>query len=207
MKSWGHILKGEALSMETTPVAVRLVVLDVDIFPKISLVVVCADSGGERDGQHSGLSSLHPTRGTSMAPPWYSASAVYCGTLQVPTRMAWPVYGVVGNRGLALEDVVVGLEVVGSVGTTLDTADNEFDEGSMTIANVLIEVTVRVAAPVLARLATDEVDWAKQEQKRRKSQRHESNCIVAVEAHIRKTEEVVFPLREGATSADDWELL
>jgi hypothetical protein len=68
--------------METTPVAVRPVMLGV------LLVAVFADSGGERDGQHSGLSSLQPTRGTSMTAPPYSANAVYCGILQVPTRMA-----------------------------------------------------------------------------------------------------------------------
>jgi hypothetical protein len=56
------------------------------------------------------------------------------------------------------EDVIIGLEVVGSIGTTLDTTNDEFDEGSMTIANVLIEVTVTTVAPVLARLATDEVN-------------------------------------------------
>jgi hypothetical protein len=50
---------------------------------------------------------------------------------------------------------MIGLEVVGSIGTTLDTASDEFDDGSMTITNVLIEVTV---TPGLARLATDEVD-------------------------------------------------
>jgi hypothetical protein len=52
---------------------------------------------------------------------------------------------------------MIGLEVVGSIGTTLDTTNDECDEGSMTIANVLIVVTVTAVASVLARLA-DEVD-------------------------------------------------
>lgn len=55
------------------------------------------------------------------------------------------------------EDVMIGLEVVGSIGTTLDTTNDECDEGSMTIANVLIVVTVTAVASVLAKLA-DEVD-------------------------------------------------
>jgi hypothetical protein len=82
------MLKGEALSIETTPVAVRLVMLGFGVLLTITLISVLAESGGESEGQHSGLSSLHPIRGTSMTAPPYRDNLVYCGTLQVPTRIA-----------------------------------------------------------------------------------------------------------------------
>lgn len=91
MKSEGHMLRGEALSKDTTPLAVRAVALAEDVVVDLAIEGDVVDSGGESDGQHSGLSSLQPTRGTSMTEPSNNASPVYCGILHVPTKMAWPV--------------------------------------------------------------------------------------------------------------------
>lgn len=71
------MLRGEALSIEITPVAVKPVVVGVEVIREVALVAEAADSGGDKDGQHSGLSSLHPTRGTSTTAPFCSASPVY----------------------------------------------------------------------------------------------------------------------------------
>lgn len=71
------MLKGDALSIEMTPVAVRLVVLEVGVVAEPASISELVDSGGERDGQHSGLSSLQPTSGTSMTAPSCKASPVY----------------------------------------------------------------------------------------------------------------------------------
>src|ERR1700712_54101 len=116
--------------------------LGVGILSEASLVSVFANSGGERDGQHSGLSSLQPIRGTSRTAPPYSASAVNCGILQVPIKMAWPVYGVVCSRRREVGDDVVVLEVPCCNRLSLDATDDGFDEGSMMIAKVLTDVTV-----------------------------------------------------------------
>jgi hypothetical protein len=70
IKSEGHMLKGEALSIDITPVAVSPVILGVG-------VVEGLDFGGDSEGQHSGLSSLHPTRGTSMTAPSCRPKPVY----------------------------------------------------------------------------------------------------------------------------------
>jgi hypothetical protein len=57
-----------------------------------------------------------------------------------------------------LGDVVIVPEDVCCIGAKPGTTDDGLGEGSMTMANVLIDVTVTAVAPVLARLATDEVD-------------------------------------------------
>lgn len=70
IKSEGHMVRGEASSIDITPVAVSSVVLG-------GGVVEGLDFGGDSEGQHSGLSSLHPTRGTSMTAPSCRPRAVY----------------------------------------------------------------------------------------------------------------------------------
>jgi hypothetical protein len=71
------MLSGDALSIEITPVAVRLPILEVGVAAELASIPEVMDSGGERDGQHSGLSSLQPTSGTSMTAPSCRASPVY----------------------------------------------------------------------------------------------------------------------------------
>ena len=72
---------GEALSFEIIPVTVGP--------PAPSDVVVEElDAGGDSEGQHSGLSSLQPMRGTSMTAPFCRPRAVYWGMLQVPVNRA-----------------------------------------------------------------------------------------------------------------------
>lgn len=63
------MLRGEALSIEMTPVAVKPVMLGDEVGE--------LDSGGDNDGQHSGLSSEHPTRGTSITAPFCRLRPVY----------------------------------------------------------------------------------------------------------------------------------
>src|SRR5690349_14585172 len=111
MKSWGHTLRGEALSIETTPVGVGSLLLTVDDSEAVVIAPV-SDSGGDRDGQHSGRSSLHPTRGTSIQAPPDSGSLVKSGMSHGPSRIACPVYATVGSRSCELDVVVCKAAVV-----------------------------------------------------------------------------------------------
>jgi hypothetical protein len=64
------MVTGEALSIEMTPVAVGPAALGDGVVEEL-------DSGGDSEGQHSGLSSLQPTRGTSMTAPFCRLKPVY----------------------------------------------------------------------------------------------------------------------------------
>jgi hypothetical protein len=116
--------------------------LGIGVTPDLSTVALFVASGGERDGQHSGLSSLQPTRGTSITAPPRRASVVYCGMLHVPTKIAWPVYAAVGSRIVVFEADVTIYEVAEFI--LMEELDISDDDIVIAVAGAVASISARL---------------------------------------------------------------
>lgn len=77
--SFGQTVNGASLSIDMTPVGVRDTVVLMFV-TELCKVDVEAAASMFKDGQHSGRSSEHPIKGTSMKWPSAYCNAVYTGT-------------------------------------------------------------------------------------------------------------------------------